>query len=366
MNNITESLQAIEARKVELLAEVGKPETTTERMSAIKTEAEKLNTEAAELRSQQDLEGKLQPVAVPQARKIAEDVVEKRAAEFRTSNKLSIEVRSLLSTGTIATPTAVGQGIGEMPDMISSIVDDVEAIDATGTGSWKFAYKKTDAAAADVTDGAAIGGTDGTYDFVTINPAEWGILSTISAQVAKMTNVPYLSNIQSGALVALRKVAKAKIVTAVLASTLLETRKGIALDATYLRNVVLNFGADESVGGGTKLYLCKADLATLGAVRGTNEKKAVFDITFTDENNGTIKDGGLSVPFSLLSNLEAGVQLYGQPRSIKMPMWGAYEVTTDQGGKYFEQNLMAIRGLATANADLAVLHGMQKIMQASA
>ena len=365
MNNITERLQAIESRKVELLAEVGKPETTTERMAVIKTEAEKLNTEAAELRSQQDLEGKLQPVAVPQARKISADAVEERAAAFRSTNKLSIEARALLSTGTIAKPTAVSPTIGELTDMISSIVDDVEAIDATGTGSWKFAYRKTDSAAADVTDGSAIGGTPGTFDVVEISPKEWGVLDTISAQVAKMTNVPYLGAVERSGLLALRKVAKAKIVAAIIASTLAETRNSITLDATYLRNVALNFGSDESVGGGTKLYINKADLVTLGAVRGTNEKKAVYDIAFTDENNGTIKDGGLSVPFSICSDLTTGVQLYGQPRSVKMPMWGTYEITTDQGGKYFEANLMAVRGLATANADLAVLHGMQIIKQSA-
>ena len=363
MNKNSERLQAIEARKAELLAETDKPETTTERLAEIKTEAEALHAEETELRSKLDLSDKLKPSAIVDRH---DDAAEKRAAEFRISNHLSIETRALLSTGTIAAPTAAYNGVGELPDMISSIVDDVEAIDATGTGSWKFAYRKTDSAAADVTDGAAIGGTAGTFDVVEIGQKEWGVLDTVSSQVARMTDVPYLTSIERSALMALRKMAKAKIVASVLASTLAETRKGIALDATYLRNVALNFGSDESVGGGTKLYICKADLVTLGAVRGTNEKKAVYDISFTDENNGAIKDGGLSVPFSICSDLTAGVQLYGQPRSIKMPMWGTYEITTDQGGKYFEQNLMAVRGLATANADLSVFHGMQIIKQAAA
>ena len=369
MNKATERIAEIESRKAELLVEVGKPETTTERLAEIKKEAGDLSKEEAELRGKLDLESSLRPVKAPSTREADQKDIEKRADMFRSTNRMSLPLminqRSLLSTGKIATPTAVDTMIGELPDAISSIVDDVEAIDATGTGAWKFPYKKTNSAAADVTDGSEIAGTGASYDYVTINPAEWGVIDTISNQVAKMTNVAYAASVENSARMALRRKAKAAIVAAALASALAETRLGITLDADFLRNVVLNFGADESVGGGTKLYINKADLYTLGKVRGTNEKKALYDIKFTDENNGTIADGGMSVPFSILSDLSTGVQLYGQPRSIKMPMWDSYEITTDQGGEYFAKNLMAVRGIATANADLCVLHGMQIIKQAA-
>ena len=49
-----------------------------------------------------------------------------------------------------------------------------------------------------------------------------------------------------------------------------------------------------------------------------------------------------------------------------MLMWDNYEVSTDDGGDYFKRNMLGIRGLQTAGADLVVWHGMQKITQAQA
>lgn len=369
MTKEQERLHEIAQRKAELLTEVGKPDTTTERLAQIKTEADTLAHEEAELRSRLDLAGQLKPQE-PQDRTGAPSRLEARANTLRATGCMSMPLfwqqRSLLvSSGSVAMPTAVATEIGELPAAMSSIVDDVEAIDATGTGSWRFPYKKTDAVAAAHAEGSAYAGTGATYGYVDAAPADWGVLDEISEMVGRMTNVAYMTSMQSSAYLALRRYAKNAIVKAVLDSSLLETRNSVALDATYLRNVVLNFGADESVGGGTKLYLCKADLATLGAVRGTNEKKPVFEIAFTDENNGTIKDGGLSVSFSILSDLTAGQQLYGQPRSIKLPMWGPYQIRTDNGGEYFQRGMIGIRANAQANAVLAVYHGMQLIKQAA-
>ena len=69
MNQYSERLQAIEARKEELRAEVGKPETTTERIAEITTEADTLRSEEAELRDKLDLTGKLSPHVAPAAEK---------------------------------------------------------------------------------------------------------------------------------------------------------------------------------------------------------------------------------------------------------------------------------------------------------
>lgn len=371
--NWKERLSQIEQRKKQLLGEVNNPETTQERMTQIETESADLAKEEKEVRSRWHLSNALitDPDPAPGAAvsgQATESPIEQRAKQFRSTNKLTIpmfaEQRSLLvSSGKIAAPTAVYQTIGELPTVVSSIVDDVEAIDATGTGAWDFPYKKTDAEAADVTEGSEIGGTGATYDKVTIKPGIWGVLDEISNQVAKMTNVAYTANVQNSAYLALRKKARDKIVAKIKASGLTETRESIALDENYLRTVTLGYGDDENViGGETKLYINKTDLDTLGKVRGS-DKKPVYDITFTDSNNGIIKDGGLATKFSL-TKLTTGEQIYGNARTVKMLMWGDYEVSTDQGGDYFKRNMMGVRGLETADADLAVWHGMQLIKQA--
>lgn len=371
--NWKDRLAQIEQRKKVLLDEVNNPETTAERMAQIETESADLSREEKEVRSRWHLSEALtvdpEPApGFPAGGKPAENLIEQRAKQFRAHNKLVIpmfdaEQRSLLvSSGKIATPTAVYQNIGELPKVVSSIVDDVEAIPAEGTGAWDFPYKKTDAEASDVTEGSEIAGTGATYDKVTISPKIWGVLDEVSNQVAKMTDVAYTANVQNSAYLALRRVARDKIVAAIKASGLTETRSNIALDENYLRTIVLGYGDDENViGGETKLYINKADLDTLGKVRGS-DKKPVYEITFSDTNNGTIKDGGLAAKFSL-TKLTTGEQIYGNARTVKMPMWGDYEVSTDQGGDFFKRNVMGIRGLATAGADLAVWHGMQLIKQ---
>lgn len=287
-------------------------------------------------------------------------------AEGHMTMPLFIEDRSVLvSSGKLALPKEVYREISGLPSVISSILDDVEVIDATGTGSWDFGYEATAAAAAAVVEGNQIGGTPGTFDKVTISPSTWGILDEVSNQVRKMTPVNYMSKVQDQAYLALRREAKAHITNAILNSALAESKYSVALDQTFVRNVVLGYDGDESVAGGAKLYINKADLAVLGAVRGTNEKRAVFEIEFEDENNGTIRDGAMLLRFSINSSLTAGVQLYGAPRTVKLLLWDNYEISTDDGGDYFKRNMIGIRGIQTAGADLTVYHGMQILHQAA-
>lgn len=291
------------------------------------------------------------------------DETAERAKNFVATGRT--ELRALLSTGTIAKPSNVDGNVVGLAEVADSIVDDVNAIALRGTGSWVVPYKATNAAAADVTDGSEIGGTGATFKYVTIVPQEWGVLDEISNQVRKMTPVAYEAAIQQAALIALRETASEKIVSAIAASSLAD-KKTYALDATFIRKLVLGYRS--IVGrGNVKLYIAQADLATLGAVRGTNEKKPVYDIEFDagTTTSGVIKDGGTAVQFRVLDKLESGTQYFGQPGTIDMPMWDNYVISTDQGGDYFKRNVMGIRGIQTANADLVAKGGMQIVSQAS-
>ena len=357
MTEYTERLKEIEAKRAELNTEATSAEVTETRLAEITTEAESLNREEMEVRAKMALEmNNSKPVATPET--------ENKADEFVRSGRLVMETRQLLSTGHIAKPTQVG-GISGLAAVASDIVDDVHAFALDGVGTWRAAYKKTDAVADDVTEGSAVGGTASTYDYVDINPAEWGVLDEISKQVKKQSPLDYQGAIEDSAVSALRDKASAKIIAAVKASTLAQAVTGRALDKDFLRNTVLGFRPIKGKGA-CKLYITQADLAVLGAVRGTNERRALYEITFADETNtaGTIKEGGMAVSFRILDGLTDGTQLYGQPGTIDMPMWGNYEVTTDEGGDYFKRSMIGIKGTQTAGADLVAKNGMQVITQA--
>lgn len=284
-----------------------------------------------------------------------------RANAFVSSGKT--QMRALLSSGTIAKPTNVGTDIAGLGEVGNSIVDDVRAVALSGTGAWVEPYKDTEASAADVTDGSQIAGTGATFKYVEISPKEWGVLDEISNQVKKLSPVDYLTAIEKSALIALREKAAATIIAAIGASTLAQ-KKTYALDATFIRSLVLGYRSIAGKGN-VKLYISQEDLATLGAVRGTSEKKPVYEIEFDagTTTSGTIKDGGTAVQFRVLDGLEKGKQYFGQPQNVVMPMWDNYQIETDQGGDYFKRNVMGIRGLQTANVDLCAKNGMQIVSQ---
>ncbi len=355
MTKNMERLKEIEARRAELTEEANSAEVTETRLAEITTEAESLNKEEMEVRAKMALETKNStPVTTPE--------VENKADEFVRTGRMTIETRQLLSTGYIAKPTRVG-GINGLAAIASDIVDDVHAFVLDGVGTWRAAYKATDAAAAAVTEGSAVAGTASTYNYVDINPAEWGILDEISKQVKKQSPLDYQGAIEESAVIALREYASNAIITGITGSTLKATATR-ALNADYLRNTVLGFRPIKGKGA-CKLYINQTDLATLGAVRGTNEKRALYEITFSDESNtsGTIKEGGLAVSFRILDKLTTGTQLYGQPGAVDMPMWGNYEVSTDEGGDYFKRSMIGIKGTQTAGVALVAKNGMQVITQ---
>lgn len=363
MTKEMERLKEIEAKKEELRIRLDAEGITAEEINGIQEEARALTAEERELRTRMDLRNSLMPKE-PHSSEAVDSAgeVETRARTLADTGK--VELRALLSTGQIAAPTKAA-GINGMADTTGSIIDDIKAVPLTGNGAYVVAYQKSEATAADLTDGDEIGGTQAEFGYVTINPLEWATTGSVSKQLAKVSPLAYLQALETAALAALRAKAESKVYTAVLKSELLGAAAA-ALDADYLRTIVLAHTSIKDKGG-VKLYLNRADLITLGKVRGTHEKKALYEIKFNDDRciNGVISEGGLAVPFSVTGQLPAGTQLFGQPQTIEMPMWDNYKIETDDS-VYFTKNLTAYRGVQTANADLCALKGMKKITQKAA
>ena len=283
-------------------------------------------------------------------------------AETRRTSATAEETRAVLvSSGSIATPTEV-DGINENGFVgVSSIIDLVKVVNCEGMGKNRVAYTKTDAAAAEQTEGAAAGGTGTAFDFVDISPESIAILDAISKQTKKQSPLQYEAKVKEKAMLALRKEA-AKIVTEkVLASDLVTTQTISALNETAVREIVLNYGGDEGIDGAAYLFLNKADLITLGKVRGTGEKKAVFEIIpDANPNTGVIKDGGTIVKYCLNKNLTAGTLLYGQPKNIELDLFSNYEIAVSEDF-YFDKLMDAIRGDVELGADVVAQGGIVKV-----
>lgn len=287
------------------------------------------------------------------------NVIEERANKFVETGRMTVsqvEARAMLvSSGKIATPTKVS-GINELNNEVSSIVDMVDIEDCEGMGSDKVAYEKTAPTAGTTAEGQAYQTGDTVVEFVEIKPTTISTISSISKQVRKQSPLKYTEKVQKNAMNALRKKASALIVENVLASELNTELLIDKIDHTTLRKIALGYGGDENVEGNAVLNLNKADLVAFGDVRGTNEKKAVYEIIpdASNPNVGTIKDGGLTVKYCINSNCKAlststqgadkiKTMFYGQLKKFKLDLFSDYEVAVSEDYQ-FDKGLLTIRG----------------------
>lgn len=360
LTNASTELDELTKKKAEL-------ETELEEINAKIAELEKEEEKPAEENNQNPQRNKLN-FMTKESRGIKTMTIEernenaKKFAETRRASYGAEETRSVLvSSGNIATPTEVS-GINENGFAgVSSIIDLVKVVNCEGMGKNRIAYTKTDAEAAAQNEGYAAGGTGTVFGYVDISAESIAILDAISKQTKKQSPLQYEAKVKEKAMLALRKKAAELVTAKVLASTLTKKITVAALDQNAVRDIALAYGGDEGVEGAAYLFLNKADLMTLGKVRGSNEKKAVFDI-IPDENpnTGVIKDGGTIVKYCLNKNLTAGKLLYGQPHNIELDLFSNYEIAVSEDF-YFDKLMDAIRGDVELGADVVAPDGMVEI-----
>lgn len=288
--------------------------------------------------------------------------MERRAQTFARTGRQAVPVAearaALISGGKIATPTEVG-GINDAFTQVSSIVDMVKVTDCTGMGAYKVAYEIAAASAAKQTEGEAASESDMTYGFVNIMPETAAVVSYISKQVRKQSPINYTEKVRNSALTALRKYAANLIITKAKASTLTKKLTGItAIEAGTLRKLALNYGGDLSVEGNAVLVLNKTNLIAFGDVRGTQEKKAVYEITpDSNPNTGIIKDGGLSVKYVIDNNLGDTELLYGNMHCFEMGLFSDYEITVSED-RNIEKLMLTIVGDVELGGEVIVKDGL--------
>ena len=312
-----------------------------------------------------------------------------RAAEaFARTNRMTIGVgetrAAILTTGNLAIPTGVS-GINDHNDVkCSSIVDLCRVEDCEGMGTDRNAYEDTVIdEAPDQTEGSSASEKEPTYKYVDITPTSIAVVSKISQQAKAQSPLNYAGKVRFASFTALRKKAAVLLTTALKSSTLNNTvdadldasSKGV-VGATTLRDLVLAHGGDEGVSGGT-LFLNKTDLVAFGDVRGANEKGAVYEITPNGQNPnvGTIRDGGLTVPYCLCSGLTAcsgtaqaastgadkPTMIYGDPMALKLDLFSPYRVRVSEDHDI--TSLMdTIVGDAEIGAGVVVKHGFTALV----
>lgn len=312
-----------------------------------------------------------------------------RADNFAQEHRMSITTDALrrsltLSGGSIAQPTRVS-GITPAQNEVSGIIDMVYTVDANGMGKDSVAYELSGMDAnIKEDDGTSTADGTPTYGIAEISPVLISTLGYVSRNIQRTTPLNYQSRTSDAALQALRKKVSRLIVTgdpaaatpeitgilkaaAILASSDITIS---AIDAKTLRTIALSYGGDDNVEGGGVLLLNKKDLIAFGDIRGTNEKKAVYEIEFASGSTtvGTIKDGGLAVTFVInnalpaLADATAGAYTiaYGKPLAYQLDLFGPYEIEVSRDYK-FAEGLLAVMGEAMVGGNVVMKNGFLRV-----
>ena len=362
----------IEARKAEIAKEIESADEV--RTKELDEEVDALNAEMATLRSKQAVAGKLgDPVPVEgEARDGVPSDIETRAKQLRETRSVTI------SGGTLVQPKKTG-GINDPHVEVSSIVDQVKAEPCEGMGEYEVAYVISSGEGADTEEGAEVADTDPIFGAAVITPGTITTYAEVSREVLKLSDQAYLARVEKAARDALRKKVAKKIVataadpkfTSIFNAAACHTDVEItAIDATTLRKIAMSYGGDESIPGNAVLYLCKADLIAFGDVRGTNEKKAVYEITpdASNPNTGIIKDGGLSVRYCLNSGLTsiaaqtAGAysMAYGNPGAYELGVFSDYTIIVDESAA-LKRRMIAVLGEVMMGGNVVVYDGFVRV-----
>lgn len=390
---MNEKLKKLQERKSALLTELNNKETpvTEERMAEIETEIRNIEADEARFMKEEELRSRLAaPVATVSA--LPTEEREERAKKIMESGTMQIpaeEVRSALvqerattiATDTLAKPTKTGSEIKDTMETVPSIVDQVSVVDLTGAAAYEEPYVKTESTAGDRTDGAAGTESDPVFRVAKIEPKLISTTAYVSKNIKRISPLAYEEKVRSLALKALRRKVSNLIVNGnagdflgikIAANTKKEaickelSVSSTTIDANTLRDIIFAYGGSDELGGNAVLLLTKQDLAAFGKVRGTNEKKPVYEITpdATNPNCGIIKDGGLSTRYAIhsgLTSLSTATQgktkiqtmIYGDPKNFELGLFGPYTVEVSVDYK-FAEGLLTIMGEVMAGGNVIV------------
>lgn len=281
-------------------------------------------------------------------------------------------------SGELVAPTG---GSSQLNDgfnaQVSGLIDQVRVETFDGLHAWEEGYLKSIQTA---THGkpADVGGTtraDSSPVWRKAKLAAHEVQTTafVDRNISKLSPAAYASKVQGYALTALRREVNNLIINGDGAGSpeifglinakntegenIFDTSTVTAIGPDALRNMVFGYGGDEEVSANARLVLTKANLAALGALKeASDSNKALYDISQTG-NTGTIKAGGLIVPYTIASAIGDTKLAYGDPMAYLLALFGSYTVRVDESVKSVER-MIAILGDVLVGGNLTVDKGM--------
>lgn len=362
-----------------------------ERVSNLNTEIQRVQDLLAEQQKQLDRQ---QPSHAEMA-----DMAGERGEALRRGGEVKFSAQEVrravmnsvtVATGTLVEPTGAGSNVRDpLGNMASSIVDQVYVQDLTGLGAYMEPYviSELDAQGGKVTTTAGTArtqSTDPTFGVAVIKPYELTVTTFVDRNISNLTPANYYAKIYNMAMRALRRKLAGLIVNGDGQTTPdmygiknATNKAGSAIyagvdvskvDESLLDTLYFAYGSDAATGPAARLYLNKADLAAIGKLR-NNDKDRVFKIRpdSANANTGTIEDGGVIVPYTIVPDLTAlssstagasaiQTMVYGDPLNYELGLFGDYSIRVDESVKAVER-MVAILGDVFVGGNLVVDKG---------
>ena len=286
-----------------------------------------------------------------------------------------------LLSSPVVTPQGGGANIHDgFAGQVSSLLNQVNVQNLSGLGSWEEPYVVSDMEAQNgdpvANSGKARTVSDPVFAKAGMSAHEATVTSYVDKKLAQLSPADYAAKVQQMALRALHRKAVALMINGdgtaspkmygflnaknTDGANIFAASDAAAIDADVLNNLIFGYGGDETLGGNARLFLTKANLAAFGNLKGTNEKLPFYEIVFdaaTGGNTGTIKRGGLIVPYTICSAIGANKLAYGDPFNYMLALFSDYVIGVDNSYKAGER-LATILGDVTLSGNLTVDKGM--------
>lgn len=353
-------------------------------------EAKALNTQIDELNEQVNEADRYAQTHAPKFGSDRKDL-EEMGRCMMAGERVSIDIVDVaaslrrnegVSMGTMVTPAGGGSEIHDgFAGAVSGLINQVNTVDLMGLASWEEPYVVSDPEAAGVdpftVNGAARATTDPVFAKAGMTAYEANVTSFVPKAAADLSPARYAAKVQEMALRSLQRKAVALMING--DGTASPKMHGIlnakntaggnifanvadvtAIDEDTLAQMVFGYGGDEMTGGFARLLLTKANLEAFGKLKGANEKTPLYEITFDNGsggNTGTIKRGGLIVPYTICSAMGNKKLAYGDPFNYMLTLFGNYVISTDASYKAAER-LITVLGDVKLSGNLTVDKGM--------
>lgn len=353
---------------------------------------EQVNNLNAEIKRVQDLLAEeqrqldLKQPAPHEARDMAEErgvaLLRRDAVTFTAQEvRRAILNDTTLASGALVEPTGAGSNIRDtLGNVVSSVVDQVYVQDLTGMGSYLEPYviSELDAKTGKVEDlagKARAASSDPQFGIAELRPFEMNVTAYVDRNLSRLSPAGYYDKIYGMAMRAMRR----KLAELILngdgesAPLMYGMKNGVnkagspiyaalalsGIDEDTLAELYFAYGSDEAMGPSARLFLTKRNLQAFGALRGVNEKRRLLEIVpdGSNPNTGTIRDGGVVVPYTLASAVGDGSMLYGDPMNYELGLFGDFTVRVDESVKAVER-MHTILGDAFVGGNLIVHKGM--------